>query len=69
MKDKLILLITKCSGLKKEDVAFLITVPPDQKLGDYAFPCFKLGNNPYQEAQKLQKKIKLNFSLDKKQMY
>ncbi len=57
----------------------LITIPPNPKMGDYAFPCFTLGKNPKEEAEKLKKKIEkidfikkievmgpyLNFYLDK----
>ena len=28
--------------LEAADVASMLEVPPDTKLGDYAFPCFKL---------------------------
>lgn len=61
-KEKIIGLLVEETKLKKEDVVNLITTPPDQKMGDYAFPCFKLGKNPKEEAEKLKKKIKLpNF--------
>ena len=63
MKQKLLDLIVKHTKLKKTEVEQLLTVPPDTKLGDYAFPCFKLGKKPHQEAQNLQKKIKLKISL------
>lgn len=29
-------------GLEKEDVKALVEIPADSKMGDYAFPCFKL---------------------------
>lgn len=57
-KDKLIALLAKETKLKKEELVNLVTVPPDSKLGDFAFPCFKLGKNPKEEAEKLKKKIK-----------
>ncbi len=58
-KNKLIGLLTKETKLNGEEVVKLISVPPDQKLGDCAFPCFRLGKNPNDEAKKLKEKIKL----------
>lgn len=42
-KEELIALLAKETKLSPEEIANLIAVPPDPKLGDYAFPCFKLG--------------------------
>ncbi len=56
---EIIKLLAKETKLKKEEIESLLAVPPDQKLGDYAFPCFKLGGNPKEEADRLKKKIKL----------
>ncbi|PIZ51331.1 arginine--tRNA ligase [Candidatus Woesearchaeota archaeon CG_4_10_14_0_2_um_filter_33_13] len=67
-KKELITLLSKELGeiiLKKEDFTSLISVPPDQRLGDYAFPCFKLGKNPKEEAEKLKARIKLSKSFSK----
>jgi arginyl-tRNA synthetase len=33
--------------------------PKHISLGDYTFPCFTLGKNPHEEAQKLQEKLEL----------
>ena len=30
------------SPLSQEEIAGFLEVPPDTKMGDYAFPCFKL---------------------------
>ncbi|MDP3733963.1 MAG: arginine--tRNA ligase [Nanoarchaeota archaeon] len=54
MKHEIALLISKQTTFNAKDVELLLTVPPDPKLGDYAFPCFTLGKNPHQEAEKLQ---------------
>jgi arginyl-tRNA synthetase len=35
-----------------------LEVPPDSKMGDLAFACFKLGGNPVEKARELAKKIK-----------
>ena len=45
-----------------------LEVPPDAKLGDFAFPCFSLAKkfkkNPHEIALELQKKIKGNFKVE-----
>jgi len=40
------------SGLTKEDIEALIEVPADEKMGDYAFPCFRLAKE-YHKAPPL----------------
>lgn len=57
-KEKIITILVKETKLKKEEIENLISVPPDPKLGDYAFPCFKLDKNAKEAAEKLMKKIK-----------
>jgi len=46
-----------------------LEIPPNQELGDYAFPCFELAKihkrNPVEIAQDLIKKIKLNKNIQK----
>ena len=34
--------ISKASGIEKKEIKSYIEVPKDSKMGDYAFPCFKL---------------------------
>ena len=45
-----------------------LEIPPDSKLGDYAFPCFSLAKkfkkNPHEIAVDLRKKIKGNFKVE-----
>ncbi|MEW5896240.1 MAG: arginine--tRNA ligase [Nanoarchaeota archaeon] len=53
-------ILAKETKIKKEEAAALITIPPNAKMGDYAFPCFKLGKNAPEEAEKLKEKIKLS---------
>lgn len=49
--------------LTKEELETLVEVPPDEKLGDYAFPCFvlskKLRKGPDKIAAELAQKLKL----------
>ena len=63
-KQELVKLLVKETKLPKEEIVNLISVPPNPKMGDYAFPCFKLGN-PKEEAEKLKKSIKLPKSFSK----
>jgi arginyl-tRNA synthetase len=55
--------IAEATGKKKEDVRKLIEMPPDRKMGDYAFPCFALAKemrkNPKDIAHDISSKIKL----------
>jgi arginyl-tRNA synthetase len=50
---------------KKSDIDNLIEIPPDSKLGDYAFPCFKfsskLKKKPNEIAEELSNTLKVNF--------
>ena len=64
-KEEVINILLKETNLKKEEIDKIISIPPDQKLGDYAFPCFKLGKNPKEEAEKLKEKISLPNFLEK----
>ena len=55
--EEIVRLICEETGLPKEEVESLVEIPPDQKLGDYAFPCFvlakKLKKAPTQIAGEL----------------
>ena len=58
-KKKIIKLLKKNTNLKE----IVLEVPPNPKMGDFAFPCFflskKLKKNPKDVAENLSKKIKL----------
>ncbi|MFH1682736.1 MAG: arginine--tRNA ligase [Candidatus Woesearchaeota archaeon] len=58
-------ILAKETKLPEKEVSQLLAVPPDSRLGDYAFPCFKLGKNAKEEADKLKQKIKLPKFLSK----
>ena len=64
-KHEIVRLLAKEVSLGQEEISALIAVPPDHKLGDYAFPCFRLGKDPKEEAEKLKKKLKLPKSFSK----
>ena len=36
------ILALQIEGLEKEEIMSMIETPADSKMGDYAFPCFKL---------------------------
>ena len=48
-------------GLETGDIESMIEIPPESKLGDYAFPCFKLAKTmrkaPNLIAQELVEKL------------
>lgn len=51
----------KCEGLQREEVKRAIEIPTDSKMGDYAFPCFKLAKvfrkSPQLIAEDIAKKL------------
>ncbi len=61
MKDEIVKLIAKVTGLNVGDVGNLIEVPPKEEMGDFAFPCFGLASrmekNPLVIAKELVKKF------------
>ncbi len=58
-KEEIVELLSKETKLSEEELSNLVAVPPDPRLGDYAFPCFKLGKNAKEEAEKLKEKLTL----------
>jgi len=61
MKEQIISILCKLVKLDKEQLAQLVEVPKDSKLGDFAFPCFALAKemkkNPVEIAKSLAEKI------------
>ena len=53
------------TSLPLEEIQVLLATPPDPKMGDYAFPCFKLtsaqNKNPKDVATKLQTQLTKNI--------
>jgi len=64
-KEQIVELLVKETKLSSSEVGNMLSVPPNPAMGDYAFPCFKLGKNPKEAAEKLQKQIKLPHFLSK----
>ncbi len=67
-KEGIIELLKEHTKLKTEEIGTLLSTPPDPKLGDYAFPCFKLGKNPKEAAEKLQAKLPAQDFIEKTQV-
>lgn len=44
-KEELVQVLQKATKLSHEEVSTLLTSPPNPAMGDYAFPCFKLGGS------------------------
>jgi arginyl-tRNA synthetase len=45
MKQSIINLLSKNTKLTKKEIENLIEIPPNQEMGDFAFPCFSLSKN------------------------
>ncbi len=67
-KQEIISLLRQHTSLSEVELQQLLAVPPNPALGDYAFPCFKLGKNPKEAADSLQQKLKLPSSIAKTQV-
>ncbi|MBI2112525.1 arginine--tRNA ligase [Candidatus Woesearchaeota archaeon] len=64
-KEEIVELLAQETKLKREELMNLISVPPNSTMGDYAFPCFKLGKNPKEEGEKLKSKLILPNAFSK----
>lgn len=60
-------IISKCIEIETKEIEKYIEEPPDDNMGDYAFPCFKLAKvlkrNPIIIANEIKEKIKINEKL------
>src|SRR3989344_1951470 len=59
-KEEIIKLIAK--ELKKKEGAIELTIPPNQALGDYAFPCFALAKEKRKSPIEIAKELANEFS-------
>lgn len=64
-RQEIINLLHQETKISTEELSSLVSIPPDPKLGDYAFPCFRLAGNPKEAAEKLKKKLKLPEFVEK----
>jgi len=69
MKDVIAKLLEKQTKLKKEEILSLLEIPPNQELGDFSFPCFKLASvlkkSPVEIAKNMAKEIKPKAEITK----
>ena len=54
-REQIVNLLTEVTELPIEEVTLLLAIPPDQKMGDYSFPCFKIGGK--KKADEIKEKI------------
>ena len=54
--------ITEITGLERDTVAGLVETPPEQKLGDLAFPCFVLAKTLRKAPPIIAKELSEKFS-------
>ncbi|MFA6022459.1 MAG: arginine--tRNA ligase [Candidatus Pacearchaeota archaeon] len=68
MKQNIVELLSKQLKLKKEEVEKLIEIPPNQEMGDYAFPCFILSKilkkNPVEIALEVTRELNKKLPKD-----
>ncbi len=64
-KQEITVLLAQHTKLPLEEVEMLVGTPPSSDMGDYAFPCFKLGKNPHQAAEQLKQNIPLPVFVEK----
>ncbi len=61
--------IAKASELEIEEIVSYIEIPPNEEMGDYAFPCFKLAKvlkkAPQVIANELKEKIEVDENIEK----
>ncbi len=63
-------MISECTKISEEEIVEYIEIPPDDKMGDYAFPCFKLAKTlkkaPVIIASEIKENIKINEEIIEK---
>ncbi len=68
-KQELVKILVKETKLDKAQIELIIEIPPDPKLGDFAFPTFSLAKTykktPNEIAQELAKKFEINKNITK----
>ena len=56
--------ISDVTKLNIEDLESYIEIPPESKLGDYAFPCFRLAKDLHKAPPMIANDIKENIKVD-----
>ena len=57
-------MISECTKISEEEIVEYIEIPPDDKMGDYAFPCFKLAKTLKKAPVIIASEIKENIKID-----
>lgn len=65
-KQKIVEAIAKVTQLSEETLTNYLEVPPDENLGDFAFPCFKLAKELKKAPPVIAQEIKGKIEIDKK---
>lgn len=63
-KEHIIDKITELTGLERESVSKAVETPPDEKLGDLAFPCFPLAKVMHKAPPLIAQELASKFSSD-----
>ncbi len=70
LKKEIVDMISKCIEINAEEITEYIEIPPDDNMGDYAFPCFKLAKTlkkaPVIIASEIRENIKINKEIIEK---
>lgn len=69
MKELIANLLKSEIPIEKEKITSLIEIPPDSKLGDYAFPCFSLAREFKKNPAEIAKKISQQLNPTKEQIF
>lgn len=70
LKKEIAKMISECAKIDLEEIKEYIEIPPDDNMGDYAFPCFKLAKAlkkaPVIIASEIKENIKINEEIIEK---
>jgi len=70
LKKEIAKMISECTKIDLEEIKEYIEIPPDDNMGDYAFPCFKLAKAlkkaPVIIASEIKENIKINGEIIEK---
>jgi len=67
-KQKIAEQISKVADLPEEEIYGYIEIPTDEKMGDFAFPCFKLAKELKKAPQMIAEDLKQNMTFDENLM-
>ncbi len=65
-KKEIASMISECTQINNEELETYIEIPPDDNMGDYAFPCFKLARTLKKAPPIIANEIKENIKINNK---